>query len=135
MCQAGETLLALVGQELGPVNQALVDLLEGFGVVGGQADSLPPFAGHVGSFDGLHVEVHDTGFGVGSDSRIPRVCQGAGLAVAKTADIVFIATEGLVFCGSKESVVSERFIFFGRGRRKRMEVKGLGVLDVGAKHT
>lgn len=35
----------------------------------------------------------------------------------------------------KESVVSERFIFFGRSRRRRSEVKGLEVSDVGTKHT
>lgn len=87
-------------QELGPVDEALVELFEGFRVVGGEAHALPPFAGHVGAFDGLGVEVHGACFGVGAHGCVAGVGEGAGLAVAEAADVVFISAEVLFFCCS-----------------------------------
>lgn len=68
----------------------------------------------MGSLDGLHVQVHDARFGIASHRRIPRVGEWAGLAVAQTADVIFIAAEILVFCRSREKVeiVSENVLFF-----------------------
>jgi len=51
----------------------------------------------VRALDGLHVEVEGTGFGVCTDGGISGVCERAGLAVAETSDIVFVATEVLLF--------------------------------------
>lgn len=50
-------MLVLVNQEFRPVLEAFVNLFEGFGVVAAETDLLPPFAGHVCTFDGLNVEV------------------------------------------------------------------------------
>lgn len=44
MGQAGETLLVLVDEKLGPVDEALVNLLESLGIVGRELDALPPAA-------------------------------------------------------------------------------------------
>lgn len=55
--QAGESLLALVDQELGPVDESLVDLLQGLGVVIRQLDALPHLGRQMRSLDSLHVEV------------------------------------------------------------------------------
>jgi hypothetical protein len=35
---------------------------------------------------------------VGADGGIAGVCEGAGLSVAETSDVVFIAAEVLLFC-------------------------------------
>ena len=51
-------------------------------------------------FDGFHVEVYCAGFGVAADGGIAGVGEGAGLAVAETGDVVFIAAEVLLFGGS-----------------------------------
>lgn len=51
------------------------------------------------AFDRLHVKVQSPCVGVGANGCIARVCERAGLAIAETGDIVFIATKGLVFCG------------------------------------
>lgn len=87
-------------QELGPVDEALVELFEGFRVVGGETYALPPFAGHVSAFDCLGVEVHGAGFRVGTHGCVAGVGEGAGLAVAETANVVFISAEVLFFCCS-----------------------------------
>ena len=49
----------------------------------------------------LHVEVEGAGSWVCADGGIAGVCEGAGLSVAETGDIVFVATEVLLFCGPK----------------------------------
>ena len=87
-------------QELRPVDQALVDLLKGFGVVGGELDAFPEFGRHVCALDGFHVEVEDARFGVRPDGGIAGVGEGAGLAVAEAGDVVFVAAEVLLFGGS-----------------------------------
>ena len=56
------------------------------------------------AFDGFHVEVEGTGVGILTDCGVAGVCEGAGLAVTETGDVVFIAAEVLFFCGSMESV-------------------------------
>lgn len=99
-------------QELGPVNEALVKLLERFRVVGGEPDALPPFAWHVGAFDGLHVKIHGACFGVGAHGCVAGVGEGAGLAVAQAANVVFISAEVLFFCCSVLLLASIR-IFMG----------------------
>lgn len=93
-------------QELGPVDETLVELLERLGVVRGQADALPPFAGHVGALDGFHVQVHGACFGVGADGCVAGVGERAGLAVAEATDVVFISAEVLFFCCSVLLLVS-----------------------------
>lgn len=59
------------------------------------------------ALDGLHVEVEGTGFGVCTDGGVSGVCERAGLAVAETSDIVFVATEVLLF-GSSNCVRLQR---------------------------
>lgn len=54
------------------------------------------------ALDGFHVEVKCSRVGVRANSGISRVCKRARLAVAETGDIVFIATEVLLFCGPGE---------------------------------
>lgn len=49
------------------------------------------------ALDGLHVEVEGSGFGVCADGGIAGVCERAGLPIAETGDIVFVATEVLLF--------------------------------------
>ena len=46
--------------------------------------------------DGLHVEVDGPRFGIAADGRIAGVGEGAGLAVAETCDVVFVAAEVLL---------------------------------------
>lgn len=42
MGKTSKTLLVLVDEKFGPVDEALVDLLKGLGVVGRKLDALPP---------------------------------------------------------------------------------------------
>ena len=49
------------------------------------------------SLDGFHVEVDGAGVGIAADGGIAGVGEGAGLAVAKAGDIVFVAAEVLLF--------------------------------------
>lgn len=104
MCQSGETLLALVDQELWPVDQALVDLLKGLGVVLRQLYALPELGWHVCALDGLHVEIEGSGVWVGADGGIAGVGEGAGLPVAEASDVVLIATEVLLLGGPGRAV-------------------------------
>lgn len=108
-------------QELGPVDEALVELFERFRVVGGETDALPPFAGHVGAFDGLGVEVHGACFGVGAHGCVAGVGEGAGLTVAEAADVVFISAEVLFFCCSVLLSASDLSWFFG-GREAHLSL-------------
>lgn len=55
----------------------------------------------MGALDGLHVEV-DGAVGGGADGGVTGVGEGAGLPVAETGDIVFVAAEVLLFCGSAD---------------------------------
>jgi hypothetical protein len=72
-------------------------LLEGFGVVVGELDLLPPLGWQVGAFDGLDVEVEVAGSGVGADGSIATVGEGTGLAGTETCDVVLVSAESLVF--------------------------------------
>lgn len=107
-------------QELGPVDETLVDLLEGFGVVVRQADLLPPLAGHVGALGRLDVEVEALGVGVGADRGIAAVGQRARLAVTEARDIVFVAAEVLVF-GCSVGICLVSASLFGCWFSKRCE--------------
>lgn len=75
----------------------------------------------MGSFDGLHVQVHDARFGVTSHRRIPRVGQWARLAITQAADIVFIAAEVLIFGCSEwsDELISPKFLFFLVGAKEQ----------------
>lgn len=84
-------------EELGPVDETGVDLFEGFAVVLRQLDLLPELRGHVLALDGFHVEVDGAGFRVAADGGIAGVGEGAGLAVAESGDVVFVAAEVLLF--------------------------------------
>jgi hypothetical protein len=55
----GYTLFTFVGNEIGPVNELFVNLLESFGVVVGKLDSFPHVGRCVCSLDGLHVQVQN----------------------------------------------------------------------------
>ena len=77
MSQTCETLLVLVDQKFGPVLETIVDLFKSFGVVAAETNLLPPFAGHVCTFDGLDVEVETLCLRVGADGGIARVGEGA----------------------------------------------------------
>lgn len=52
------------------------------------------------TLDGFHVEVEGAGFWVWADGGIAGVGEGAGLAVAKAGDVMFVAAEILLFWGS-----------------------------------
>ena len=95
-----------MNEEFRPVDQSLVNLLEGFGVVLRKLYALPEFAGGMCALDGLHVEVDCAGARVGTDGGIARVGQGAGLSIAETGDIVFVSTE-ILLLGGPESVSCE----------------------------
>ena len=88
-------------EELGPVDELRVDLLEGFGIIGRELDALPELGGEVRALDGLDVEVEDAGFGVGAHGGIAGVGEGAGLPVAEAGDVVLVAAEGFFFCCSE----------------------------------
>lgn len=87
------TLLVLVNQELGPVHQVLVYLLQGLCVVALELDFLPHVLGRVCSLYCLHVQVAASVFLL--DCGIPAVGQRAGGAVAQTCDVVLIPAEVL----------------------------------------
>jgi hypothetical protein len=70
-------LLVPVDEEFRPVLETVVDLLESLGVVGAETNLLPPFAGHVGAFNGLDVEVKALCLRVGADGGIARVGERA----------------------------------------------------------
>lgn len=75
----------------------------------------------MGSFDRLHVQVHDAGLRIRPHGSVPGVGQRAGLPIAETADIVFIAAEVLAFscpgsCGISTCVnSSDEILFFACG--------------------
>lgn len=48
-----------MGDEVGPVDELLVNLLKGLGVVVGELDALPEVGGRVGTLNSLDVEVND----------------------------------------------------------------------------
>lgn len=75
----GETLLALVGDEVGPVDELLVDLLKGLGVVVGKLDALPEVGGRVRTLDRLDVEIENT-------CRISRVHNGSDTPASNASD-------------------------------------------------
>lgn len=80
-------------EEFRPVQEALIDLCEGARVVFRELDALPELAGHVCALGGFHVEVEDAVFG--ADGGVAGVGEGAGRAVAKSGDVVFIAAKVL----------------------------------------
>jgi hypothetical protein len=57
----------------------------------------------VRALDRLHIEVESSSVRIGSYGCISRVCKRAGLSVAKTRDIVLIATKVLLFSCPEES--------------------------------
>ena len=97
MGQTSQPLLAFMNEKFGPVDEARVDLLQGFAVILTQLDLFPQLRGHVLPFDGFHVEVDGAAFGIAADGGIAGVGQGAGLAVAKAGDVILIAAEILQF--------------------------------------
>ena len=54
------------------------------------------------TLDRLHVEVNGAGGFILTDRGISGVCQRAGLSIAETGNIVFVATEVLFLGGSAE---------------------------------
>ena len=54
------------------------------------------------AFDRLHVEVNGACGGVFADRGIAGVCEGAGLSIAETGNVVFVPAEVLLFCGSRK---------------------------------
>ena len=52
------------------------------------------------AFDCFHVEVYRTAFGIAADRGIAGVSKRAGLTIAETSDIVFVAAEVLLLCRS-----------------------------------
>jgi len=89
-------LLALVRQELRPIDEPLVDLLQRFGVVAAEADLFPPAAGQVRALGRFDVEVEALCGWVGADGGVAGVGQGAGLAVTEAGDVVFAGGGGSV---------------------------------------
>lgn len=53
------------------------------------------------ALDRLHVKVKNAGVGVSSHCGVARVGERAGLSVAETSDVVFIAAEVLLLSGSE----------------------------------
>ena len=58
------------------------------------------------AFYSFHVKVESTRFWVGANSSIAGVGEGAGLAIAESGDIMFVAAEVLLFGGSAREKVS-----------------------------
>ena len=54
------------------------------------------------TLDRLHVEVDGAGGFVFADCGIAGVCQGAGLSIAETGDVIFVAAEVFLFRSSAE---------------------------------
>jgi len=50
------------------------------------------------SFNRLHTQVDRPSFGVGANSGVAGVREGARLSTTETGDIVFVSAERLVFC-------------------------------------
>lgn len=91
--QFSESLLALVDLEGRPVDEVLVDLLEGPCVGLVEAHFFPELVREVGAFGCLHVQVADAL--LLADGGVLGVGQRAGLAVAETGEVELVAAEVL----------------------------------------
>jgi hypothetical protein len=49
----------------------------------------------MGSLDCLEVEVEGASLGIRTNCSVTGVCKRTGLAIAKSSDVIFVATEGL----------------------------------------
>lgn len=63
----------------------------------------------MGALDGLHVEVKGARCGIRANGGIARICERAGLAIAEAGDVVFVATEILLFWCSVEDKMSTSY--------------------------
>lgn len=91
--QFGQSLFAFVNDKWGPIQQLLVDLLEGLIVGLIETHFFPELVGEVGSFSSLHVEIAHSLFL--SNSGVLRVGQRTTLPIAETGQIVLVSAEVL----------------------------------------
>jgi len=80
-----------VHNELWPMFQECVDLVDCLFVVARQKDLLPQFGRRVCTFDCLYAQVEFASSV--NDSCVVGVCKGTGLTVAQASDILSVATE------------------------------------------
>ena len=93
MAELSQPLLALVDYEGRPIDQVLVDLLEGGLVVLVQSHLLPELVGLMGSLGSLHVEVAESL--LLADGGVLGVGKGTGPAVAQPCEVVLVPAEVL----------------------------------------
>lgn len=63
------------------------------------------------TLDGLHVEVEGSRFWMCANSGIAGICERARLAITKTCDIVFVATEVLLFRGLQLELFANQYVY------------------------